>query len=297
MRRISTWFVPRLLSDDQKAHRVSVCRELKQQARDDPNFIYNIITGDETWVYGYDPDTKQQSSQWKSPNSPRPRKARQVRSDVKSMLIFFSTSKALPTRNSYPLVRPSMASFTVWFWSSWGRTFGANLQTSGRKTIGFYTITKLPLTHHSLFDNPWRPKTLQWFLTPVFAWPHTLRFFPIPQHEITAEGASFWHDWGDPRRIARGYQHTHILELPEMHEIMRNALGSLYTCSRGLLRRRRWKLGVTVRSFFMVKFPEFLGSTSYLIILRQKGPVIHTPDTGTDIEKTAPLTNIAWSYT
>jgi hypothetical protein len=38
-----------------------------QQARDDPNFISNIITGGETWVYGYDPDTEQQSSQWKSP--------------------------------------------------------------------------------------------------------------------------------------------------------------------------------------------------------------------------------------
>jgi hypothetical protein len=48
MRRISAKFVPRLLSDDQKTNRVSVCRELKQQARDEPNFISNIITVDET---------------------------------------------------------------------------------------------------------------------------------------------------------------------------------------------------------------------------------------------------------
>jgi len=89
MRRISVRFVPRLLSDDQKALRVSVCRELKQQARGDSNFISNIITGDETWVYGYDPETKQQSSQWKSPSSPRPIKVRQVRTNVKSMLIVF----------------------------------------------------------------------------------------------------------------------------------------------------------------------------------------------------------------
>ena len=87
-RCISARFVPRLLSDDQKAHRVSVCKELKQ-VRDDPNFISNIITCDETWVCGYDPETKQQSSQWKSPNSPRTKKALQVRSNVKSMLIFF----------------------------------------------------------------------------------------------------------------------------------------------------------------------------------------------------------------
>jgi len=57
-KHISVRFVPRLLSNNQKAHCVSVCRELKQQARDNPNFISNIITGDETWVYGYDPETK-----------------------------------------------------------------------------------------------------------------------------------------------------------------------------------------------------------------------------------------------
>jgi len=87
MRCISARFVPRLQSDDQKVLRVSVCRELKQQARDDPSFISNITTGDETWVYGYDPETKQQSSQWKLPNSPRPKKARRVRNNAKSMLI------------------------------------------------------------------------------------------------------------------------------------------------------------------------------------------------------------------
>ena len=115
MRRISARFVPRLLSHDQKANRVSVCRELKQQARGDPTFIPNIITDDETRLYSYDPETKQQSSLWKSPNSPRPKKPRQVRGNVKPMLIFFSTSKALSTRNSYPLVKPSMASFTTRF--------------------------------------------------------------------------------------------------------------------------------------------------------------------------------------
>jgi hypothetical protein len=81
--------VPRLLNNDQKALHISVCRELKQQARDNHNFISSIITSDKTWVYGYDPETKQHSSQWKSPNSPQLKKARQVRSNVKSMLIIF----------------------------------------------------------------------------------------------------------------------------------------------------------------------------------------------------------------
>jgi hypothetical protein len=73
MRRICVRFVPRLLSNDEKAHCVSVCRELKH-ARDDPIFISNTITGDETWVYGYDPETKQKSSQWKSANLLQPKK-------------------------------------------------------------------------------------------------------------------------------------------------------------------------------------------------------------------------------
>jgi len=84
MRRILARFVPRLLSDDQKVLRVSVCKELKQQVREDPNFISSIIIGDETWAYGYDPETKQQSSQGNSPNSPRPTKARQFHRNVKS---------------------------------------------------------------------------------------------------------------------------------------------------------------------------------------------------------------------
>ena len=48
-----------------------------------------IITGDETWIYGYDPKTKRQSSQWKSADSPRPKKVSQVLSNVKVMLIVF----------------------------------------------------------------------------------------------------------------------------------------------------------------------------------------------------------------
>jgi len=95
MKQISVRFVPRLLSDYQKAHRVAVCSEPKRDPRDDPNFISNIITGDETWKYGYDPGTKRQSSQWKSPNSLRPKKARQVCSNVMFMLIVFFNTQGI----------------------------------------------------------------------------------------------------------------------------------------------------------------------------------------------------------
>ncbi|KAF0740779.1 protein GVQW3-like [Aphis craccivora] len=95
MRRVCAKMVPKLLSQDQKNHRIEVCQSLKERTQNDPGFIKNVITGDETWVYGYDIETKRQSSQWKSVTSPRPKKARQVRSNVKTMLITFFDIKGL----------------------------------------------------------------------------------------------------------------------------------------------------------------------------------------------------------
>jgi hypothetical protein len=34
------------------------------RASEDKNFLKRIITGDETWVYGYNVETKMESSQW-----------------------------------------------------------------------------------------------------------------------------------------------------------------------------------------------------------------------------------------
>jgi hypothetical protein len=66
MRSIAAKFVPRLLQNKQKQHRLEVCRVLQQQLQEDPKFLSKVVTGDESWVYGYDPESKQQWSQWKS---------------------------------------------------------------------------------------------------------------------------------------------------------------------------------------------------------------------------------------
>jgi hypothetical protein len=46
------------------------CQHLQGRLGRDPEFLLKIITGDEMWVYKPDPETKQQSSQWKSLLSP-----------------------------------------------------------------------------------------------------------------------------------------------------------------------------------------------------------------------------------
>jgi len=55
----------------------------------DPTLPLNVNTGDESIIYAYDPETKLQSSQWKSPGSPGPKKARMQKSKLKTMLICF----------------------------------------------------------------------------------------------------------------------------------------------------------------------------------------------------------------
>ncbi|KAJ4445373.1 hypothetical protein ANN_07178 [Periplaneta americana] len=89
MNRVAAKFVPKLLSLEQKDLRRDVAQDLLDTANTDPGFLNTVITGDESWVYGYDPETKRQSSQWKHPESPRPKKARQVRSKIKVMLTVF----------------------------------------------------------------------------------------------------------------------------------------------------------------------------------------------------------------
>ena len=61
-------------------------------ANSDPNFLNTVITDDEIWIYGYDPEKKMQSSLWKHPTSLRLRKARQVHSNVKVKLTVFIDS-------------------------------------------------------------------------------------------------------------------------------------------------------------------------------------------------------------
>ena len=61
MKRVAAKFFPRLLSEDQRANRLIVCRKMKDQLKTDPDLLSKFFTGDESWCYGYEPETKQQS--------------------------------------------------------------------------------------------------------------------------------------------------------------------------------------------------------------------------------------------
>ncbi|UYV85157.1 hypothetical protein LAZ67_X004761 [Cordylochernes scorpioides] len=66
-----------------------------EMTRTDTEWKDKIITGDETWVYGYDPETKRQSAEWRGQGEPRPKKSRILKSRNKVLLVAFLDNKGI----------------------------------------------------------------------------------------------------------------------------------------------------------------------------------------------------------
>ena len=90
MQKLSAKWVPRCLNADEKRKRVESSRLILrhfQQSSD--SFLSRIVTVDETWLFHYDPETKQQSMQWRHSGSPKPKKFKTQRSAGKVMATVF----------------------------------------------------------------------------------------------------------------------------------------------------------------------------------------------------------------
>jgi len=89
VKKVCLKMVPRLLTPEQKEIRLNICADILQNTENDPNFLENIITYDESWVFQYNPESKHQSVHWKSLSSPRQKKAQQSKSKFEAMMILF----------------------------------------------------------------------------------------------------------------------------------------------------------------------------------------------------------------
>ena len=77
MNKVSATWVPRMLTPELKQNRVHVSEELLERYRHNPaKFISQFVTQDETWIHHFDPESKQQSMQWKHVESPPQRNSR-----------------------------------------------------------------------------------------------------------------------------------------------------------------------------------------------------------------------------
>ena len=71
MRKLTARWVPKSLSDEQMATRASVCSALLKRFRPKDDFLFRLVTVDETWVHYYEPENKAQIRQAVRPGSPR----------------------------------------------------------------------------------------------------------------------------------------------------------------------------------------------------------------------------------
>ena len=59
LRKIYGRWVPHLLTDKQKQSRVRLASQVKEKYdKCDPCHLEEIVTGDETWIYNFQPDSK-----------------------------------------------------------------------------------------------------------------------------------------------------------------------------------------------------------------------------------------------
>jgi len=75
MRELSAKWVPKCLNAHQKHQWYQLSEQLMEFFRRYPNdFLSRLVNMDETWLYHYDPETKQQSMEWRHSGSPCPQK-------------------------------------------------------------------------------------------------------------------------------------------------------------------------------------------------------------------------------
>jgi hypothetical protein len=73
--KVCSRWVPKQLTEGHKQKRVEICTQfLHQYERKGEGVLERIVMGDETWVHHFEPESKQQSMQWKHTSSPLTKK-------------------------------------------------------------------------------------------------------------------------------------------------------------------------------------------------------------------------------
>jgi hypothetical protein len=121
------------------------------------------------------------------------------------------------------------------------------LRLTRRSLCGFLFLRRRQSTPPSLLPEP------------LHLW-----FFPIPEDENEAQGATFWLSWRDPDRIAERDKDAEVKWLPVVLPFMEIPLELLYQCQRGLLRRKvgRTEISVSVKAM-VEELRKLLGINTY----------------------------------
>ena len=72
MRKTCAKLIPKDLTQEQKVDQKDVCVDLLERVENEPDFLKHLITGNESCIFQYNPETKRQSMEWHTSNSPSP---------------------------------------------------------------------------------------------------------------------------------------------------------------------------------------------------------------------------------
>ncbi len=74
MHKMCSKLVPKVLTSEQKKATCVMSETFLNDLKSDDSLFSQIISGDESWVFKYDPSTKHQPVQWKIREEPRHKK-------------------------------------------------------------------------------------------------------------------------------------------------------------------------------------------------------------------------------
>ena len=94
--KLSCRWIPKLLTNEQKQRWVEVSEALVARWQvEGREFLQQIVTGDESWFFFYEPETKAQSREWRPIGSAPPSKPRTAQSAAKRKAVIFWDSQGI----------------------------------------------------------------------------------------------------------------------------------------------------------------------------------------------------------
>jgi len=149
------------------------------------------MTMDEIWLYHYDPETKQQSVEWRQSGSPRPKNSKCKNQLENFSPRFFGIKTASSSLIIFQRAKLSTRSITHLCWCNW-RTFWRK-NTARSAPRGSCSCTTMPQItghlHPEVTGLPGLP--MSWSPT-LFSGPGLVGLPPVPWTEKTTERSPFF---------------------------------------------------------------------------------------------------------
>jgi histone-lysine N-methyltransferase SETMAR len=113
VRKISARWVPHLLTDEQKSQRVKVAKkQLQMFPKYDKKQFANVVAGDETWVYYFEPVRKDSNKIWATKHNKRPIIAKRSLSAKKILYAIFFSGEGVAIKLRVKMAKVSLGSTT-----------------------------------------------------------------------------------------------------------------------------------------------------------------------------------------